>query len=341
MARTGRLLPPLFLVVLTPLVAEYLLGDLPATFLVPLPVLALMYGTGAVLVREAVRRAGGGLLTHLLLALAYAVLEEGLVTQSLFNPDYMHQHLLAYGFVRWLGTAPPWAVYVFGLHVMWSLSVPIGLTEALFAGSRRTPWLGRIGLAVMGLLFALGVGLCAAYSMRTASDFASPAQLAAALALVLALVSLAFALRRRAVQARDTAPPPWPVTLLAAGVGGSLFVGAYMLGASTLHWPWQATVGADLMLGLSLIGYFAWAARGRWRALDGWAAAMGGLLAYAWLGFVIDRALHGTTDLGPHAVLTVALCALGAFAGLHAASQARAEAVNASGLRPAQTASKV
>jgi hypothetical protein len=45
---------------LAPLVAEYLLGDLPITLLVALIMLAPMYGGGALLIRELTRRAGRG-----------------------------------------------------------------------------------------------------------------------------------------------------------------------------------------------------------------------------------------------------------------------------------------
>jgi hypothetical protein len=81
-----RVLPAIALFLLAPLVAEYLLGNLPITWLFALVVLAPMYGGGALLMREAARRRGRGLGTVLVLGVAYGVLEEGLVTQSLFNP---------------------------------------------------------------------------------------------------------------------------------------------------------------------------------------------------------------------------------------------------------------
>ncbi len=56
--------------------------------------MAPMYGGGAVIIREAARRAGKGWPTIFLLALAYAVIEEGLVCQTLFNPSYFGLDLL-------------------------------------------------------------------------------------------------------------------------------------------------------------------------------------------------------------------------------------------------------
>jgi hypothetical protein len=57
-----------------------------------------LYGGGAVLIREVVRRRGGGWPAIVVLAAAFGVVEEGLATQSLFNPDHAHQHLLSSGY---------------------------------------------------------------------------------------------------------------------------------------------------------------------------------------------------------------------------------------------------
>ena len=84
------------LLFVAPLVAEFLLGNLSLKLLPALIVLVPMYGGGAVLIRETVRRAGRGWPSMLMLGAAYTLIEEGFATQSLFNPDYlrMHMHLL-------------------------------------------------------------------------------------------------------------------------------------------------------------------------------------------------------------------------------------------------------
>ena len=55
-----RVWPAIGLFFLAPLVAEFLLGDLPINLLGALLVLAPLYGGGALLIREVVRRTGGG-----------------------------------------------------------------------------------------------------------------------------------------------------------------------------------------------------------------------------------------------------------------------------------------
>jgi hypothetical protein len=89
-----RLLLCTGLVLLAPLVAEFLLGNLPITALPALVALAPMYGGGALLIREVVRRRGLAWPSIIVLALAYGVVEEGLVTMSLFNPNYANTRLI-------------------------------------------------------------------------------------------------------------------------------------------------------------------------------------------------------------------------------------------------------
>ena len=55
-----RIAPVLLLLVLSPLVAEFLLGDFTLTHVGLLVPFSLVYGAGAILIRELARRAGGG-----------------------------------------------------------------------------------------------------------------------------------------------------------------------------------------------------------------------------------------------------------------------------------------
>ena len=79
-----RSAPVITLFLLAPLIAEYLLGSLPMAMIVILPIMAAMYGSGALLVREIARRKGGGWPMIAVLGLAYGVIEEGLITQWSF-----------------------------------------------------------------------------------------------------------------------------------------------------------------------------------------------------------------------------------------------------------------
>jgi hypothetical protein len=310
-----RLAPAVVLVLLAPLVAEYLLGDFRITQLGPFPVLALTYGCGAVLIRELVRRSGRGWPTFVALAVAYGILAEGIVNQSLFNPDFMHLHILAYGFWPILGTSPFWAISVITGHVAWSMAVPVGMTESLFPEQSKQPWLGRVGLVVTGLLYLIGSAVIAAYFHRTATHHATAGQIAVCAALIVGLIAAAFLLPRPQPITGEPYVRVAPIWIGAVGfVAGSLFVSLYGIGAFILHWP--ASVTAAVAAGLdALIILLLWKANPRsWTPLQVWAATTGGLLVYAWHGYVVDRVLHGPIHIAGHTLIVVALCSVQAIA---------------------------
>ena len=100
----------LALLLASPLLVEFLSGNtssLPALF-----GFATLNGAGAVLVREAaVRRAGHRGSTTVLLALAYGVLEEGLLNRDLFDPSAYGGLGTEFGFVPAVGISVPVTIY--------------------------------------------------------------------------------------------------------------------------------------------------------------------------------------------------------------------------------------
>src|SRR3569833_3434098 len=78
--------PALGLFITAPLVAEFLLGNLPIKLLAALIILTPLYGDGAFLIRELARRTGRGWPSILLLGMAYAIVEEANTTQTHNNP---------------------------------------------------------------------------------------------------------------------------------------------------------------------------------------------------------------------------------------------------------------
>ncbi len=313
-----RLFAVFCLLLLSPLIAEYLLGSLPVSMLPILPVMVLMYGSGAVLIREIVRQTGKGWPSLILLATAYGFIEEGLVTQSLFNPNYMHMRLLDFGFIPALGTSLVWAIYVLALHMFWSIATPVGLTESLFPKRRDTPWLGKIGLGVVAVLYVLGSLLVAAFTYKSLPFMASPPQLIAVAAIVVALIVAAFAWPKP--QAAGTAKVPHPLALfLMSFILGSLFVGSEFFGKRVLHLGPAAAVA--ILIGCELITLLAMIAltRGRqWSNGQRYALMLGAFAVYVWLGFPTDLALHGRGDLPGHTVLTVVMIAIAVIAGFRA-----------------------
>jgi hypothetical protein len=171
------------------------------------------YGGGALLIREFARRAGRGWPTILVSALAFGVFEEGLITQSLFNPDYVGIRLLDYGHIPGLGIGAPWTVFVLTLHVVWSIATPIAVAEALFG---KEPWLGKGWRAGWLGLFVLGAAATFGFTIGNGTHFLAPyAQLGAAAALVVAL--LVWAYRGFGAPAAPPAGGHWVGYLLGLG----------------------------------------------------------------------------------------------------------------------------
>ncbi len=301
------------LFLLSPLIAEYLLGSLPMSMIVILPVMALMYGGGAVVIRELVRRTGRGWPSIILLATAYGLIEEGLVDQSLFNPNYLHLRLLDYGFVPALGTSLVWAIYVIALHMFWSISVPIGMTESLFKNKRDTPWLGTIGLVVFGLLYLAGATLVFVFTNKSLPFMASPAQLGGTAALVVVLVIAAFAWPKPHATG-GKAPQPMLLFSVPLVLGSAFILSEFF--APGLHLA--PAVAAALLFGLEALMclFMLVFTRGKaWSDVQRFALMAGGLSVYIWCGFKTDFTLHGVADLPAHTVIAVLFVALLLFAG--------------------------
>ena len=72
-ASVRRIGPAVLLTILSPVVAEFLLGDFSIRSLAVLIALLPLYGCGALLIREVARRAGRGWTTIVLLGAAFSL----------------------------------------------------------------------------------------------------------------------------------------------------------------------------------------------------------------------------------------------------------------------------
>jgi hypothetical protein len=312
-----KITPVLVLFVLSPLVAEYLSGSMSLAQIGQMLLFVPFYGGGAVLIREVARRLGRGWPTMAFLALAYGLIEEGIVLQSLFNPNFLGAHLLDAGFIPQLGIGAPWTAYVLGIHIIWSILVPVALTELLFSGRGTAPWLGRIGLAAVAAIYLAAVAVLTAGMILQGHFCAAPVQLAAVALAAAAAVGLAFAFPAGTKPAGG-APKPWLAGTLAFAAG-SAFLLVYSQGIFVLHWPWQGVTGGLAALLLAMLAAGCIAARHQgWTIRHLFAATAGALLVYGWFGFITEVTLHGKAMLVAHAGLAAAMLILLIFAGWRA-----------------------
>ena len=237
MAKSKRTYPALILFFLSPAIGELLSGSAPPVeFFQPLGfiMLVVLYGGGAVLVREVVFRWNKGWPSLLALAAAYGVAEEGLMCKSFFDPAWMDLGPLAdYG--RWLGVNWVWAFELTVYHAVFSIVIPIALANLLFPGRRHNRWMPNWGL---GMLLALWIanGVVIFYLI---SEYRPPAaHLWIAAAVTAGLCILAWRLPRR-----DLSPKPnskdacRPRRLLVLGFAGTamLFVLVWLLPHTGIH----------------------------------------------------------------------------------------------------------
>ncbi|GAA1455935.1 hypothetical protein [Williamsia maris] len=274
--------PVVGLFFLAPLIAEFFLGDFPIYLLPLILPLSLWYGAGAVMIREVTRRLDRGWPTILLLGLAFGVAEEGLLTMSLFNPDYADLRLLDSGHIAALGIGLPWTIFVLSLHVLWSVAAPIALIEEAQPDRRTTPWLSNRALTVIGVLLVLGAGVTFATNYPAYGDFlASPAQLVTCAVIVAALVALAVNLPRS--QSPTTpgrfAPSAWSV----AGVV-LVCAGAFQVAGHT-GIAWVAVPGMVVSLAVLGASVAWWSRSAEWTANHRLAVAAGLVLTYTWRAF--------------------------------------------------------
>jgi len=161
--------PLLFLLFLTPGIPEYLSASSQLTLLVISPPLFFglllanlgLYGSGVILIREAMIRWKKGWASVFLLGVAYGIVEEGLALWTLFNP--LAQPVGVLGFYgHWLGVNWVWTVGLLIFHSVYSIGLPIFLFGLVFPEMKSKSLVSGTGVtfSILGLIidcFALFV----------------------------------------------------------------------------------------------------------------------------------------------------------------------------------------
>ncbi|HXQ79328.1 MAG TPA: hypothetical protein VN819_03820, partial [Thermoplasmata archaeon] len=218
-------------------IPEYLSGSTPTAALVYAPggfllFLALnlgLYGPGVLLVREAFVRWKPGWAGILLLGSAYALLEEGTALSTLFNPHAsVVGQLGSYG--RFDGVNWVWTVGVLGVHIVYSVGLPILLLGLALPETRGRSLLSNRQIPIALVIYALDI-FALAYSIgywRTA-----PGLLVAAAVLAILLYATTRALPQGSLEPTGERPRLgvrwyfvlgfvfYPILLLVPGVGAS------------------------------------------------------------------------------------------------------------------------
>lgn len=303
------------LILLAPVVAELMLGNIPVSRLWAFPVFVPIYGAGSLLIREVTRRAGRGLPTMLSLGLAYGLIEEGLVLQSLTSPTIYHAAEWA---PRLLGVNSAYTELNLVYHPVFSITIPIVLTELLFAGHGHRPYLRRGGLIVTGCVAVLGALLVRVAVLPSEDPGYPMSPVAAAVILAVALLLTIIALRVRHQPAPAAAHVLSPAaTSVATGVAAFAFVALLFPFAGSdqsffTHGGWAfapMAAAAAITAGTGLL-LRRWTAARAWTPSHLFAAALGATVGHAVFGLIANA------DTWPDRVFLTTLILLTAVLGV-------------------------
>ena len=174
-----------------------------------------------------------------------------------------------------------------------------------------SPWLGKIGTAVVVVLFIAGFVAGTAYNIRHDHFFASPAQFATAGIFCIVFVCAAFLIRFPRVRNRPGGvPAPW-VTGAAA-----LFLALLLLDTPPM-WNWGAAGFMALIDVAFLVSVGVLSRRSEWTALHTLSLGGAGAIAYGLHAFLLPPVAGGSKHavvLASHIILLFAAVAVIAVA---------------------------
>lgn len=217
--RLQRLAAVIGLLLLAPIGAEYLIGYDTSTgnvseLLGNLAIFVPLYGAPALLIRELAVRAGVRWPGRLCWAAAFGIVEAGLVDHSLFNPGYRDisywSDIVGPTWIPALGFAPGAALGFIVGHLVFSISAPIVVVEAIHPAIRHRPWLSPVGLAIAAVAYLAASAFVVRWHLDTEAFLPSPGQFVGAAIVVLALIIGGAWLGRRPRSPRAIrVPSPW------------------------------------------------------------------------------------------------------------------------------------
>src|SRR5215469_1185276 len=138
--RAQRFRAPIWtLILLAPFIAEVLSGSTRTSIIFVYIPEVMVWGIGALLCRELVRRWRAGGVSLLLLGLALSVAEEFIIQQTSIAPLPFPFSHADYG--RMWGVNLVYLLFMLGYESVWVVLVPVQVTELFFPRAAEQPWL--------------------------------------------------------------------------------------------------------------------------------------------------------------------------------------------------------
>ena len=295
-AAPGGVAPALTLMVLAPVIAEVLSGATKLSYIFALVPEILVWGGGALLIRELVRRWGGGWTSVLLLGIGLAIAEEFVIQQTSIAPLPWLGNRPAYG--RVWGVNWVYFLYMLGYESVWVVLVPVQLTDLIFPKRRDEPWLRSWQLVIVSFLFVVG-SLVAWFSWTQRArpmvfhvpKYAPPllTVILAALAISLLFV-MSYAVRKTAAlgaSASRKAPSLWLVGLGTLGLGFAWYGLIVLVFAPQPSLPlWIPMAGGIAWSGLAFFVVKRWVESAGWGDMHRWSLVSSAIVVCMVAGFL-------------------------------------------------------
>jgi hypothetical protein len=280
------------LLLLSPLIGELLSGATRLSFIFAFIPEIMVWGCGALLIREAVQRWRGGWISVLCLGLALSVAEEFIIQQTSLAP------------LNWMGATGngrAWGVNLFYFLFMlayesvWIVLVPIHVTELIFPQRRNQPWLQTRGIVISAVLFVLGAYIAWFLWIKQARpkafhvpDYHPPvATFVVGVAAIVAFILVAYRLRTlRSEPASRRAPGIWRVALTTVGLVLPWYVLLVLIFIPKPVPAWPALIAGLAWAGLAIFVIRRWSSSSGWQDMHRWALSFGALFSSMTAGFL-------------------------------------------------------
>jgi hypothetical protein len=277
------------LILLAPLIAEVLSGSTRLSFIFVYIPEVMVWGCGALLCRELVRRWRAGITSLLLLGLALSIAEEFVIQQTSLAPLPFPGSNAGYG--RFFGVNWLYFLFMLGYESVWVAVVPVTVTELLFPARRSQPWLRKMGVIAVCAVFALGSLIAwftwtqlARPNMHAAIYHPPFIAVASGVAAILLLIGLAYMLRCvDGEMGMGANRAPGPLITWNAGIAAFVLGCAWFKLIAMLFIPVHTPVWIPITVGIAgaICSYalFRALSSGAWSDMQRWAVSFGATLA--------------------------------------------------------------
>jgi hypothetical protein len=293
-SRKQRISPIVTLLLLSPVIGEVMSGATRLSYIFVLVPEIMVWGCGALLIREVVRRWQGGWSSMLLLGLGLSIAEEFLIQQTSIAP------------LPWLGTAPaygrvwgvnwPYFQFMLGYEAIWIVLVPVQLTELIFPERRHQPWLRARGILVASAVFLIGSFIAwfswtqqARPLMFHVGPYHPPVLTLLIGVVAIALLAASAYLARRfwRTPAPGRPPRPWVVATTAILLGLPWYILMVLVFVPPRNLPLLVPVALALVWATGAVLLIKrWSLTTEWWDLHRWALCFGALLVCMTGGFL-------------------------------------------------------